>query len=63
MAELISRRGTLECRVCGSSRLQSILDLGNQPLPAEYGQSQEDELTTLSIDFLKMENDLMELVA
>ena len=28
-----------------------------------FHQSQEDELTTLSIDFSKMENDLMELVA
>ena len=28
-----------------------------------FHQSHEDELTTLSIDFSKMENDLMELVA
>lgn len=37
MTELISTRGSSECRVCRSNELVSILDLGVQPLPAEYG--------------------------
>jgi C-methyltransferase C-terminal domain/Putative zinc binding domain/Methyltransferase domain len=42
MAELISRRGSSECRVCGSDNLVNVLDLGAQPLPAEYGYSQDE---------------------
>jgi hypothetical protein len=37
MVKIISQRGSSICRACGSKRLASILDLGNQPLPAEYG--------------------------
>lgn len=37
MADLISSRGSSICRVCGSSELVSVLDLGSQPLPSEYG--------------------------
>lgn len=44
MVEMISNRGTSSCRVCGSTDLQSVLDLGNQPLPAEYGQTEEEVL-------------------
>ena len=32
-----SPRGIKECRVCRGSNLFEILDLGEQPLPAEYG--------------------------
>ena len=53
MAELILRRGRFECRVCSSTNLQSVLDLGNQPLPAEYGHlkkmSQEEFPLNLKI--------------
>lgn len=44
MAELITPRGFSECRACGSKELQSILDLGSQPLPAEYGRTAEEVL-------------------
>jgi hypothetical protein len=44
MTELISSRGTTECRACGSHELVSVLDLGTQPLPAEYGRSADDVL-------------------
>lgn len=42
MAELISKRGSAECRVCGADNLVSVLDLGSQPLPAEYGSSKDE---------------------
>ena len=42
--ELISPRGSTECRVCGSKELRSILDLGVQPLPAEYGRTPDEVL-------------------
>lgn len=44
MPELITPRGSSECRACGSSELESILDLGSQPLPAEYGRTAEEVL-------------------
>jgi hypothetical protein len=44
MSELITRRGSSECRVCNSRELESILDLGSQPLPAEYGRTAEEVL-------------------
>lgn len=44
MTKLISPRGSTECRACGSQQLESILDLGAQPLPAEYGHSPEEVL-------------------
>ncbi len=44
MIELISPRGSAECRACGSHQLESVLDLGSQPLPAEYGRSGVDVL-------------------
>lgn len=44
MIELISQRGTTECRICRSHQLVSVLDLGLQPLPAEYGRSSEEVL-------------------
>ena len=43
MSELITRRGSSECRVCNSRELESILDLGSQPLPAEYGRTAEED--------------------
>lgn len=42
MAEVISKRGSSECRVCGADDLVSVLDLGLQPLPAEYGSSRDE---------------------
>jgi len=44
MIELISPRGTTECRACGSIELKTILDLGEQPLPAEYGRTADEVL-------------------
>jgi hypothetical protein len=44
MTEPISQRGSAECRVCGSRHLESVLDLGLQPLPAEYGRSADEVL-------------------
>jgi hypothetical protein len=44
MMELISPRGTSECRACGSAELTSVLDLGSQPLPAEYGSTADEVL-------------------
>ena len=40
----ISDRGSLKCRGCDSKDLVSILDLGEQPLPAEYGLRYDDVL-------------------
>ena len=44
MTELISSRGTSECRACGANDLVSVLDLGAQPLPSEYGRTASDVL-------------------
>ena len=40
----ISKRGSLVCRGCDSENLVSILDLGEQPLPAEYGRHSDEVL-------------------
>tara|TARA_B110000444_G_scaffold178451_1_gene167158 strand:+ start:4700 stop:5941 length:1242 start_codon:yes stop_codon:yes gene_type:complete len=42
--EPISKRGSLICRGCDSTDLVSILDLDEQPLPAEYGIHRDDVL-------------------
>lgn len=44
MSEVISPRGSSVCRGCGSTNLTSVINLGTQPLPAEYGFSSEDVL-------------------
>ena len=44
MPKLISKRGFSICRGCDSENLVSVLDLGEQPLPAEYGESENDVL-------------------
>ncbi|MBS0617797.1 MAG: class I SAM-dependent methyltransferase [Spirochaetes bacterium] len=44
MKETISPRGSSECRACGSRELVSVLDLGEQPLPAEYGSTPDEVL-------------------
>ena len=44
MAKLISLRGGSFCRGCGSKKLSSVLDLGSQPLPAEYGKTVSEVL-------------------
>ncbi len=42
MTELITPRGTTECRICGPQDLISVLDLGEQPIPSEYGSTAEE---------------------
>jgi hypothetical protein len=49
MTELITSRGTTECRACHSHDLQSVLDLGDQPLPAEYGRTADDVMDTFPL--------------
>jgi hypothetical protein len=49
MIKPISSRGSSICRTCGSSRLRDALDLGSQPLPAEYGFTPEDVLETFPL--------------
>ncbi|WP_159784570.1 class I SAM-dependent methyltransferase [Sodalinema gerasimenkoae] len=44
MAKLISSRGTSVCRACGSDNLSSVLDLGSQPIPSEYGRTADEVL-------------------
>lgn len=44
MVDLISLRGTSVCRGCSSDELVSLLDLGSQPLPSEYGSTAETVL-------------------
>ena len=46
---MISDRGTSLCRICDSSGLQSVLDLGRQPLPAEYGRTADEVLETFPL--------------
>lgn len=42
--KLASGRGSSFCRVCDSQHLVSVLDLGRQPLPAEYGHTADETL-------------------
>ncbi len=49
MSELISSRGTSECRICGPQKLVSVLDLGAQPLPSEYGRRADEVLDTFPL--------------
>jgi len=42
MHKPISQRGYSVCRACGGSSLQEVLDLGEQPLPAEYGLTSDE---------------------
>jgi len=44
MTELLSKRGFSICRGCDSKNLASVIDLGEHPLPAEYGESKNDVL-------------------
>ena len=44
MAKLINQIGTTICRGCEHEKLVSILDLGEQSLPEEYGTSHKDIL-------------------
>ncbi len=44
MIDLISKRGFSICRGCDSKNLVSVLDLGEHPLPAEYGENKSDVL-------------------
>jgi len=44
MIKPISSRGTAECRACGSQELVGVLDLGEQPLPSEYGRTADEVL-------------------
>ena len=49
MAKLISPRGSSICRACGSTRLKEVLNLGSQPLPAEYGYTADEVLETFPL--------------
>lgn len=49
MADLISSRGTTDCRACHSHELKNVLDLGDQPLPAEYGRTADEEMDTFPL--------------
>lgn len=42
--KLSTHRGSKICRCCGSENLTEILDLGEHPLPAEYGNTADDIL-------------------
>ena len=44
MTKLVSKRGFSICRGCESGNLISVLNLGDQPLPAEYGINADDVL-------------------
>ena len=44
MTKLVSKRGFSICRGCDSENLISLLNLGDQPLPAEYGINADDVL-------------------
>ena len=44
-----SKRGYSVCRGCNSENLVSTLDLGNQPLPAEYGRTPDEVLDTFPL--------------
>ena len=49
LSDLISERGHSICRACGSRDLKSVLDLGSQPLPSEYGITAEETLDTFPL--------------
>jgi hypothetical protein len=49
MTEIITYRGTLKCRICDSPKLASVLNLGLQPLPSEYGWSKDEEMDTFPL--------------
>jgi hypothetical protein len=44
-----TQRGSTICRACGSDKLVEILDLGLQPLPAEYGSTPDEVLETFPL--------------
>lgn len=48
--KLIGKRGHSICRGCGAKPLIEILDLGLQPLPAEYGNTAEDILDVFPLN-------------
>lgn len=45
----ISSRGSVVCRACDSKDLVSILDLEEQPLPAEYGSNSDEILDSFPL--------------
>jgi len=49
MLNPISSRGYSVCRGCSSQDLVSVLNLGSQPLPAEYGRDSGDVLDTFPL--------------
>lgn len=49
MSKLISPRGSSVCRACSSGRLRDVLNLGSQPLPAEYGYTADDVLDSFPL--------------
>jgi len=42
MQQPMSQRGNTVCRACEGSPLEDVLDLGEQPLPAEYGRTADE---------------------
>ena len=44
MTDILSSRGTSECRACGAQELVSVIDLRAQPLPSEYGRTADEIL-------------------
>lgn len=50
MPELLSQRGSAICRVCSSTELVSVLNLGSHPLPSEYGFTSEQVLDEFPLE-------------
>ena len=44
MSKMISERGNFVCRVCKNDKLENIIDLGEQPLPSEYGKTPNEKM-------------------
>jgi hypothetical protein len=49
VGNLNPKRGNSECRACGFRDIKSVLDLGFQPLPSEYGITPEETLETFPL--------------
>ena len=54
--KLSTDRGFTTCRCCGSKNLTEILDLGDHPLPSEYGVSAEHILEAFPLRLNICEN-------
>lgn len=45
----ITARGSTKCRSCDSLRLNSILDMGLQPIPSEYGSTPDEVIESFPL--------------